>query len=63
MEKLTNAVIRIITEHLAISTNLVHRDDSLCDLDADDQDVYNILTSIEDVFHLMWLTDDKIKVA
>ena len=56
------SIIDIIAEQLAIRRTFINPESQLCKLDADESEVYTILCTIEDTFHIKWGKDKKIAI-
>lgn len=64
MEGITETkIIEIIAKEVALDPNMIHEEDLLCDCDADSQDVFNILTTMEETFGIEYPKKDKIQMA
>ena len=57
------SIIDIIAEQLAIRRTFIKPESLLCKLDADASEVYTILCTIEDTFHIKWGKDKKMAMA
>ena len=57
------SIIDIIADQLAIRRTFIKPDSQLCKLDADESEVYTILCTIEDTFHIKWGKDKKMAMA
>lgn len=57
------SIIDIIAEQLAIRRNFIKPESQLCKLDADESEVYTILCTIEDTFHIKWNKDKKMAMV
>lgn len=64
MEGITiSKIIDIIAEEVALDPKMIHEEDLLCDCDADSQDVFNILTTMEETFQIKYPEKDKIEMS
>lgn len=57
------SIIDIIADQLAIRRTFIKPDSQLGKLDADESEVYTILCTIEDTFHIKWGKDKKMAMA
>lgn len=64
MEGITiSKIIDIIAAEVALDPKMIHEEDLLCDCDADSQDVFNILTTMEETFQIKYPEKDKIEMS
>lgn len=64
MEGITiSKIIDIIAEEVALDPKMIHEEDLLCDCDADSQDIFNILTTMEETFQIKYPEKDKIEMS